>query len=145
MSDSTSSPPTCSECGRPADLLCDAVIGLTGEWREEEAPTRVGSHLESRKRKRFVFAGLMAEASETFTCDLPICQRCSEKRPPLFICGTDGVVVIDDWCPYHQQHGDDVVPLLPADAAPKRRRLHMGILARAPASDLATYSGEGIA
>lgn len=91
--------PKCSQCGRPADLLCDFIIAreMAGiVKREGQPPHRV-----------------VDRDSRHFTCDRPICEACTTKGSPEFYCGKNGFVHVDDYCPEHaggQQYGD--VPIL---------------------------------
>lgn len=98
----------CIGCGAPATRLCDARLGyLTGKHRDAIP--------------RGWFNSEEADTAVHLTCDLPVCDDCTQGTP-MFICGTDGCIIdSSDLCPVHAQSSPPMALFTEASLAAWRR------------------------
>lgn len=106
----------CIKCGAPSTRLCDFCIG----WPIAEY-VRVGQPSENR----FMALTGSNAAGETplpFTCDAPLCDRCTKEVGRIHMSAKVGMVDPIDRCPLHTDiAADRIVPMDQAEADALRR------------------------
>lgn len=110
-------PDPCIQCGAPSSRLCDFCIG----WPIAEY-VRVGQPSENRFMA-LVGTNGAGEAPLPFTCDAPLCDRCTKEVGRIHMSGKSGMVDPIDRCPQHAGDiaGERIVPMTEEEAGVIRR------------------------
>lgn len=106
---------SCIACGSPATRLCDFKIGAPiGGY------SRVGRIEDNR------FHAVMSLDRQMFSCDAPICDKCSTNKGMIHASGNGGFSETVDYCPCHAESGETKVMPMTDEEADKIKR---GIIA----------------
>jgi hypothetical protein len=101
----------CSICGAPGEFLCDFIIA----WEKKGEGWKKGT-LQSPSQG---FYPVTTSESRIFTCNRPLCERCTTKGSPMFIDGSPKTtcVIVPDYCPDHARADDSRSPIVTFEEA----------------------------
>lgn len=122
--------PPCVFCGRPAEFLCDAILGWEPEehWIRKFMPERkqLGIRPYTVERRRVTKRCFDEEGRwvPPHTCDLEVCSDCRRTGPPIhFKMQSRCEWVVEDYCPAHEAYpvGVEITTITAAEAEEWRR------------------------